>query len=287
MKNENFPSGSIAVVATPLGNMDDITRRAIETLEAAEVVAAEDTRTARRLLSSLGIADKRYISYHDFNEAKRAPELLTLLDEGARVALISDAGTPTISDPGFDLVRLARKHGHHVFPVPGPSALISFLCASGLPTDSFTFIGFLPRRETKRRESLQNLVNRGETLIFYESPHRIESTLKEAREIFGDREAALGREMTKLHEQFICGTLSDLIYGVEAMDRVRGEICWGIAGASNEAGEISPEELDEVLLEALSSGERPKVAAKEIASKYNLSAKEIYARLNELKEREG
>ncbi|PLX43906.1 MAG: 16S rRNA (cytidine(1402)-2'-O)-methyltransferase, partial [Deltaproteobacteria bacterium] len=243
--------------------------------------------TARRLLSSLGIGDNRYISYHDFNEEKRAPEIIALLDEGVRVALVSEAGTPTISDPGFDLVRLARKHGHRVFPVPGPSALVTFICASGLPTDSFTFIGFLPKREMKRREALRALTERRETLVFYESPHRIESTLIEAREIFGDREAALGREMTKLHEEFICGNLTDLIAAVGKMDRVRGEICWGVAGAVEEVLELENEELEELLLAGLSSGAKPKAVAKAVAAKYNLSAKELYAKLSELKEREG
>ncbi len=286
MDNKNiFPEGSLAVIATPLGNLGDITRRAVEMLMAADIVAAEDTRTTRRLFTLLGI-DKPLISYHDWNEAKRAEELVRRLGEGQRVALVSDAGTPGISDPGFDAVRLARREGYRVIPVPGASALTTFLSVSGLATNAFTFLGFLPNKEGKRKKALKEVATKEETLVFYESPHRILATLADALEILGDREAALGREMTKSYEEFLFGPISEIIKTLAAKEKIKGEICWGVTGYSSKAAVLDEDSLEEELKRHVAEGTPLKAAAKELATRYNLPSKELYARLNALKNQE-
>ena len=275
-----FPAGTLAVVSTPLGNPGDITHRALEVLACADLVAAEDTRTARRLLSAHGIA-KPLVSYHDWNEASRAKTLIARLREGARVALVSEAGTPSISDPGYDLVRAAREAGIPVFPVPGPSALTAFLSASGLPTNAFSFHGFPPPRSSKRRALFVSLAERPETQVFYESPHRIAEALADGLAVFGDREAALGREMTKPYEEFFLGALSEIAARIGERERVRGEVCWGVRGAQ---GILPAEEsLEEALTRAADGDEPLRIAARTIAARHGLPAKEIYAKLSELR----
>lgn len=227
-----FPQGSIAAVGLPLGNPADITRRAVEILGAADIVAAEDTRNSGRLLKEIG-SSARLVSYHDWNEAEKAERLLGYLKEGLRVALVSDAGTPGVSDPGYDLIRLARKNGLKVFPVPGPCALTAFVSVSGLPTNAFTFLGFPPNKKGKRRAFYKEYIARRETLVFYESPRRAISSLIDGLEIFGEREAALAREMTKPYEEFIWGSLSEIITKLQAKPKVLGEIVWGVRGAAN------------------------------------------------------
>jgi 16S rRNA (cytidine1402-2'-O)-methyltransferase len=216
-------TGSLYIVATPIGNLEDITQRALRVLGEVDFVACEDTRHTRKLLNHYSINTKT-VSYHEHNERERAAELLARLRDGANVAIVSDAGTPAVSDPGFRLVRLAAENGVRVVPIPGPTALISALVASGLPTDEFLFGGFLPARTSARRARLAELRAVNATLIFYEAPHRIAATLRDARAILGEREAVVARELTKLHEEIARGRLSKLAEHYASSERARGEI---------------------------------------------------------------
>lgn len=216
--------GTLYLVATPIGNLADITHRALQVLKDVDLIACEDTRHTNKLLNHYGITTKT-ISYHDHNEQQRAAQLIEQLKEGSDIAVVSDAGTPSISDPGFRLVRAAIENDIAVVPVPGPSALISALIAAGLPTDEFFFAGFLPSRPNARRNRLHELQSVPGTLIFYEAPHRLVATLKDALEVLGEREAVVARELTKLHEEIRRGRLSKL--AADYADRkndIRGEI---------------------------------------------------------------
>jgi len=214
--------GTLYVVATPIGNLADITHRAVQVLTNVDLIACEDTRHTRKLLQHFGI-DTKTLSYHEHNEKQRTEELIQLLEQGSDVAIVSDAGTPAISDPGFRLVRAAIEKGVSVVPVPGASALITALVATGLPTDEFFFAGFLPSRPVARQTRLRELAAIPATLIFYEAPHRLAGTLKDAYNILGEREAVVARELTKLHEELRRGRLSELA-GHYANEDVRGEI---------------------------------------------------------------
>jgi 16S rRNA (cytidine1402-2'-O)-methyltransferase len=228
----SIAEAGLYVVATPLGNLDDISRRALDVLERVDLIAAEDTRHSRRLLSHYGI-HTALTSLHEHNERDKLPGLLARLAAGQALALISDAGTPLVSDPGFVLVRAAREAGHPVVPVPGPSALICALSAAGLPSDRFLFEGFAPRRPAARRRWLDGLRGEPRTLVFYEASHRILDTLKDLAELFGsERRGVLARELTKLHETFIAGGLGELARRVEADPQQRkGEFVMLVAGA--------------------------------------------------------
>jgi 16S rRNA (cytidine1402-2'-O)-methyltransferase len=216
-------AGTLYLIATPIGNLEDITHRAVRLLGEVNVIACEDTRHTRKLLNHYGIKT-RTISYHDHNERERALELVELLKSGADVAVVSDAGTPGISDPGFRLARIAIDNDVPVVPVPGASALVSALVASGLPTDEFFFGGFLPARSGARRARLAELRLMPATLIFYEGPHRIAATLKDAREVLGERQAVVARELTKMHEEIARGSLSELAARFSAAETARGEM---------------------------------------------------------------
>lgn len=274
-----LPPGTLAVVALPLGNPGDITLRALEVLRAADLVAAEDTRTVGRLLAGYGVT-ARLVSYHDWNEAERARSLVERLVGGARIALVSEAGTPGISDPGYDLVRGARLAGLPVTPIPGPSALAAFLCASGLPTDAFSFHGFPPNRPPRRRALFRSLAARPETLVFYESPRRTVAALRDALEAFGDRECALAREMTKPHEEFWLAPLSRVLAALAARPRVLGEVCWGLRGAGPAAPPApTPDGLAAAVRAALAGGQPPRQAAREVAARCGVSVREAYVAL--------
>ena len=216
--------GTLYLVATPIGNLADITHRALQVLNDVDLIACEDTRHTQKLLNHYGINTKT-ISYHEHNEQQRVAALIERLQQGTNVAVVSDAGTPSISDPGFRLVRAAIENEIPVVPVPGPSALITALIAAGLPTDEFFFAGFLPSRASARRARLSELQAVPGTLIFYEAPHRLGETLKDVYEILGEREAVVARELTKLHEEIRRGRLSQLIadYADQKQD-LRGEI---------------------------------------------------------------
>jgi len=216
--------GTLYLVATPIGNLADITHRALQVLSDVELIACEDTRHTHKLLNHYGITTKT-ISYHEHNEQQRAAELVERLKQGANIAVVSDAGTPAISDPGYRLVRAAIENEIPVIPVPGPSALIAALIAAGLPTDEFFFAGFLPSRTSARRARLNELQSVPGTLIFYEAPHRLAATLKDAYEILGEREAVVARELTKLHEEIRRGRLSELTADyADHQNDIRGEI---------------------------------------------------------------
>jgi 16S rRNA (cytidine1402-2'-O)-methyltransferase len=201
--------GTLYIVSTPLGNLDDISSRAIETLKKVSLIACEDTRRTIKLLNHFGIRNP-LVSYHDFNEERKTEELVNRLSAGDDIALVSDAGTPAISDPGYRLVRACRQLGVPVTPIPGPNAAITALSASGLPSDQFLFAGFLPPKKTARIARLVELQNAPYTLVFYESPHRIEAMLADMHEVFGDREACVAREITKIHEEYLFGQLQNV-----------------------------------------------------------------------------
>jgi len=215
--------GTLYLVATPIGNLADITHRALQVLSDVDLIACEDTRHTHKLLNHYGINTKT-ISYHEHNEQQRATELIDRLKQGTNVAVVSDAGTPSISDPGFRLVRAAIENEIVVVPVPGPSALITALIAAGLPTDEFFFAGFLPSRTNARRARLTELQSIPGTLIFYEAPHRLAQTLADAYQILGEREAVVARELTKLHEEIRRGLLSKLAADYTEKTDIRGEI---------------------------------------------------------------
>jgi 16S rRNA (cytidine1402-2'-O)-methyltransferase len=201
--------GTLYLVATPIGNLEDITLRALRTLKECDVIAAEDTRRTGQLLKHFGIS-KPMLSYFQFNEAKRSEEILERLQRGEKIALVTDAGSPGISDPGERVVRAARANGLRVEAVPGPCALVAALTASGLPTDEFHFIGFLPHKSGQRRKQLEALREFAGTLVLYESPYRIEKLLTELAEVFPERQVVLARELTKKFEEFLRGTAAEL-----------------------------------------------------------------------------
>src|SRR5579859_7503314 len=201
--------GCLYLVATPIGNLEDITLRALRVLKEVDEIACEDTRHTQKLLNHYEIR-KPLVSYHEHNEMTRAPELLISLEQGAKIALVSDAGMPLVSDPGHRLVSLCLRHHVPVVPVPGPSAVLASLAASGLPNEEFLFVGFLPARSGERRRALERLRIEERTIVLYEAPHRITECVADAREVLGDRPACLAREVTKLHEEFRRGRLSAL-----------------------------------------------------------------------------
>jgi 16S rRNA (cytidine1402-2'-O)-methyltransferase len=206
---DNSPTGCLYLVATPIGNLEDITLRALRVLKEADLIACEDTRQTQKLLQHYAI-HKEMVSYHEHNELTRAPELVIQLEEGAQVALVSDAGTPVVSDPGHRLVVLCLRHHIPVVPIPGPSAFVAALAASGLPTEEFLFVGFLPSRAGARRKKLDALKSEPRALVLYEAPHRLADTLSDAADILGSRHAVVAREVTKIHEEFLRGSLGEL-----------------------------------------------------------------------------
>ena len=232
-------AGCLYLVSTPIGNLEDITVRALRVLGEADVIACEDTRQTAKLLRHYGI-HKETVSYHEHNEIVRAAELVIRMEEGARVALVSDAGTPLISDPGHYLVTLCLRHNVTIVPIPGPSALTAALAASGLPTTEFLFIGFLPSRPGARRKALERLATETRTLIFYEAPHRLAETLADALDKFGRRPAVIAREITKLYEEFLRGDLAELLVRVR-QHTLRGEMTLLIGPAK--PGEEMPASL--------------------------------------------
>ena len=238
--------GTLYVVGTPIGNLEDITYRAVRILKSVTVIAAEDTRHTRTLLSAYDIHTP-LTSYHDFNKEEKAPVLIARMAEGASVALVCDAGTPTLSDPGYFLINQAHRAGHCVCPIPGPAAAIAALSVSGLPTDRFAFEGFLPRKSGGRRRRLESLQPESRTLVFYESPYRILALLGEIRVVMGEREIVVGREMTKHHEEIIRGPISGVIERFENK-KPKGEITLVVSGhRAEKAGAIArdAEEEDE------------------------------------------
>ena len=273
-------AGTLYLIATPIGNLEDITHRAVRLLGEVEVIACEDTRHTKKLLNHYGI-NTRTISYHEHNERERSRELIERLKSGADVAVVSDAGTPGISDPGFRLARIAIDSGVQVVPVPGASALISALVASGLPTDEFFFCGFLPARSGARRTRLSELRSLPATLIFYEGPHRIAATLKDALEILGERQAVVARELTKMHEEIARGSLSELTARFSSPENARGEMVLMIDRTvmPNETGNQSDATVSALVAEFESNGLDHRAALKKAARELGLSRDEAYRRL--------
>jgi 16S rRNA (cytidine1402-2'-O)-methyltransferase len=219
---ENSAGGCLYLVGTPIGNLEDITLRALRILKEVDQIACEDTRHTQKLLSHYDI-HKPLVSYHEHNELTRAPELVVALEQGAKIALVSDAGTPLVSDPGHRLVTLCLRHHIPIVPIPGPSALLAALSASGLPNEEFLFVGFLPARSGERRRALERLRIEDRTIVFYEAPHRVTECVADAREVLGNRSACIAREVTKMHEEFRRGKLSDLLTSLEERP-ARGEL---------------------------------------------------------------
>ena len=269
------------MVATPIGNLEDITHRALRVLAEVDVIACEDTRRTRVLLDHYRIKTKM-LSYHEHNEQARAAELGALLETGANIAVVSDAGTPGISDPGFRLVNVATERGARVVPVPGPTAFVSALVASGLPTDEFFFGGFLPARAMARRARLEQVRLLPSTLIFYEAPHRMAQALADAREILGERAAAVVRELTKLHEEILRGRLSELAQRFASVEAARGEMVLVIDRAviqSEQPEENSSLKIAERVAALENEGLDPRAALKRAARELGLSRAEAYRRL--------
>ena len=230
----NSAKGKLYLVGTPIGNLEDVTLRAVRTLKEVDLIACEDTRRTQKLLNHYQVRT-RTISYHEHNELMRAPELVIQMEEGTSIALVTDAGMPVISDPGFRLVHLAIRHNIPVVPVPGASAFVAAVAASGLPVDKFRFLGFLPRKRSERRKGLEELKTATKTLVFYEAPHRLVEMLKDVLEILGDRELVVAREVTKLHEEFLRGKVSAVLEQLKKR-RVKGEITV-LVGLPAEQGE--------------------------------------------------
>ena len=275
-------SGQINIVSTPIGNLKDITLRAIETLKSVDLILAEDTRVAKKLLNHFSI-NNRLESFNDKNESVKKENLIKKIKEGKNIAIISDAGTPLINDPGFKLIRSARKENIKVTPIPGCTAVIAGLSASGISTDKFTFLGFLPRTKIKRRKNLSQLLHKQETLIFFESVHRIESTIIDMKELFGtERKAVLCKEITKIHESFIGNNFLDITdYIKEHQDKLKGEFTIIIEG--NREKTIDLKKIDnilDILQSEISSKDAVKICS--IITGYTKSI--IYKRLLERKQ---
>ncbi|HEV3475316.1 MAG TPA: 16S rRNA (cytidine(1402)-2'-O)-methyltransferase [Actinomycetota bacterium] len=275
-------AGTLWLVGTPIGNLGDLTERARDVLARADVIACEDIRRTRGLLSHLGIAGAKLISFNDGNERRRVPELLEHLRGGREVALVSDAGMPLVSDPGYRLVSACVEEGITVDVAPGPSAALAALAVSGLATDRFAFEGFLPRKAGERRARLADLATETRTLILFESPRRVPALLAEAAEAFGERRVAVVRELTKVHQEVIRGSLSEV--AERSRGEVRGEVVVVVEGAG-----VPEAPSDEALVaearELLARGARKREAAAAVAKRRGVPARRVYAALIERPER--
>ncbi len=276
-------TGKLYVVATPIGNKDDITLRALRVFGEVDFVAAEDTRHTGRLLAHHKIKS-RFISYHEHNEAERTPDLLKKLMDGSSIAVVSNAGTPSVSDPGYRLVKAAIDSGIMVIPIPGVSAAITALSAAGLPIDSFVFMGFPARKKGKRLKQLSGLANQNKTIVFYESPRRILNLIEEIIIIMGDRYGVLSREMTKLHEEFLRGNLSEILSNMQQRPNVKGECTLLVMGREGDE-DVSMETIRSKIKKEFKVLERrPSDIAKEIAKKYKLPKNKVYKEVLKIKE---
>lgn len=266
-------AGILYVVATPIGNLEDITLRALRVLKEVDVIAAEDTRHTRHLLDHYGITTP-LTSYHEHNERAKTQTLVDRLGRGERIALVSDAGTPAISDPGYRLVLAAVAAGIPVTPIPGPSTVAAVVSASGLPSDRFVFEGFLPSAKQERRNRLALLREEPRTLVFYEAPHRLKECLRDILDILGAREMVLAREVTKLHEEFCHGSVDELLAGLDA-GAPRGEIALVVRGFSGDAT-VSESALKEQIRRLKSEGMHVKAIAEVLGERYGYPKKAIY-----------
>ena len=272
-------AGTLFLVGTPIGNLSDLTDRARTTLGEVDVVAAEDTRRTGALLRRLGIRVPELISFFEGNERERAGELLRRLREGRDVALVTDAGMPSVSDPGFRLVRACVAEGIDVRVVPGPSAAVAALVVSGLPTDRVAFEGFLPRRAGERRGRLRALADDPRTLVLFESPRRVAAILEEVVEALRDRRVALARELTKVHEEVLRGSASEVLEEIRRRGELKGEVVLVVEGAAGSAAGPPIEQLVAEARELAAGGKRKREAAAEVARRHGASANAIYREL--------
>jgi len=273
-------AGRLYIVPTPIGNLEDITLRALRVLKDVDLIAAEDTRHTQQLLTHYGIKTS-LTSYHEHNERTKAQTLVERIKNGANIAVVSDAGTPGISDPGFRLVVEAIRAGVEIVPLPGASALVTVLSASGLPTDRFLFEGFLPAKKSARTAKLQGLREISATLVFYEAPHRLGETLSAVQQILGDRQIVVAREVSKIHEEFLRGSVSEVIERL-ADREVKGEITIVIRGSAGGA-QISQQQLKAEIGQLSRAGTGVKEIAEMLGDRYGLSKREVYRLVLEIK----
>ena len=277
MKDDAPLAPGLYLVGTPIGNLEDITLRALRVLKQADVVACEDTRQTQKLLNHYSLTT-RTTSYHEHNEMTRAPELVMELEQGARIALVTDAGMPGISDPGFRLVSLAIRHHVPVVPVPGASAFLSALVASGLPTDSFRFNGFLPAKRGQRRKVLEEVKDSPRTQVFYEAPHRVVEALEDVVELLGpERHVVIAREVTKLHEEFLRGAASEVLQTLKSRGEIKGEITLLIAKAEGQEPRAPSATVPQRMHELITAENLDeKAALKRVAKEMGVSKSEAY-----------
>ena len=278
MKADSALAPGLYLVGTPIGNLEDITLRALRVLKAADRIACEDTRQTQKLLNHYSITT-RTTSYHEHNEVTRAPELVAELEQGARIALVTDAGMPGISDPGFRLISLAIRHKVAVVPVPGAAAFLSALVASGLPTDSFGFSGFLPAKKGQRRQVLEEVKASPRTQVFYEAPHRVVEALADLVEVLGgERQVVVAREVTKLHEEFLRGRAAEVLKALQERGEVRGEITLliGKAEAGEGTGVARPSMAERMRQVMTAESVDEKAALKRVAKEMGVSKSEAY-----------
>jgi 16S rRNA (cytidine1402-2'-O)-methyltransferase len=280
------PGPTLYLVATPIGNLEDITLRALRVLKEVDLIACEDTRQTQKLLNHYGIST-RTISYHEHNEMTRAAELIVDLEQGTRIAMVTDAGMPGISDPGFRLIALAIRHHVPVIPIPGATAFLAALVASGLPTDSFRFSGFLPAKAGARRSLLESIKHSPRTQVFYEAPHRLLDALKDLVEVLGpDRHVVIAREVTKVHEEFLRGRANEILDTLKSRAEIKGEITLiiGKAEESNAKTESPPATIRQ-RVEQIMSAEKldEKAALKKLAKEMGVSKSEAYRELQRSK----
>jgi len=274
--------GTLYLVATPIGNLEDMSPRAVRTLREARLIAAEDTRHTRQLLTHFDVHTP-LTSYFEHNKLAKLDAVLSALSEGD-VALVSDAGTPGINDPGYELVKAALEAGHTVSPVPGPSAPIAALAASGLPTDAFLYLGYLPRKSSERKVFLQKVAEQPFTLVFFETPHRLLDALEDIQSVLGDRLMAAARELTKVYEQFVRGQVSEVL-GHFTHHEPRGEFVLVVAGQHAMAGERwTEEQLQAEIARELKGGGKAKEISARLAIQSGWSKKEIYSIMNRKQE---
>ncbi len=283
---ENQPASSaglLYIVSTPIGNLADITLRALDVLKTVDIVAAEDTRHSRKLLSHHGVS-ARLISCHEHNERERAPQLVEKLAAGDSVALLSNAGTPTVSDPGYRVLQAAIAAGIRVVPIPGPSAAMTALSASGLPSDAFFFEGFLPQKGARRTARLKQLAELPATIIFYESPHRMTTLLEEIRELMGNRRVVLAREMTKRYEEFIRARVSEAAAVLKSRPAIKGELTLLVAAGQGGA-EDDAESLRQAVRDAMDAGESGSAGlSRDLSKRLGVPRNKIYEIILELKQ---
>lgn len=271
-------SGRLLIVGTPLGNLSDMTPRAVEALKSADLILCEDTRHTRKLLTHFGI-DRPTDSYHDHNEDQKASMLADRLERGDTLALVSDAGMPVISDPGYPLVRLARERGITIEPIPGPFAGVLALAASGIAPLPFTFLGFTPHRQGERLDFYRRAAELGHTVLIYESPERVIASLEDALEVLGDAEVTVARELTKMHEELLSGSISQVLTTLRERDRVHGEITLVFGARASAAVEVSPDAIRAEFERLRDSGMRRNDAVKAVAEKFGMRKNDVYAKL--------